>query len=111
MLQPVILKKIPVSTFRKNNGTVSPVTSVFHGGLVRAVPKSAAIDYGAKMNIDTDMQWSTLGRYSKVLLPRQRSFTNATGNPDGSDVPNKKIPRPTRLVTQRAKYDRTSENS
>jgi fructose-bisphosphate aldolase class II len=42
------------------------------------------------MNIDTDMQWSTWEGILKYYQDKENYLQTQLGNPDGSDVPNKK---------------------
>jgi fructose-bisphosphate aldolase class II len=69
-----------------------PVNFVFHGGSGSSREEiREAIDYGAvKMNIDTDMQWSTWEGVLKYYQANEAYLQSQLGNPDGDDVPNKK---------------------
>ena len=47
--------------------------------------------YGAiKMNIDTDMQWSTWEGILEYYHKNEHYLQTQLGNPDGADSPNKK---------------------
>jgi|TARA_R110002124_G_scaffold9484_1_gene48645 fructose-bisphosphate aldolase, class II len=70
-----------------------PVNFVFHGGSGSSREEiREAIEYGAiKMNIDTDMQWSTWEGILKYYQSKEGYLQTQLGNPDGADVPNKKF--------------------
>jgi fructose-bisphosphate aldolase class II len=91
-LQPIILKNSQEYIKDKFKTSDLPVNFVFHGGSgsTRAEIREA-IGYGAiKMNIDTDMQWSTWEGILKYYQDKENYLQTQLGNPDGSDVPNKK---------------------
>lgn len=91
-LQPIILKNSQEHIKEKFGTGDLPVNFVFHGGSgsTRAEIREA-IDYGAiKMNIDTDMQWSTWEGILKYYQANEAYLQTQLGNPDGADVPNKK---------------------
>jgi fructose-bisphosphate aldolase class II len=91
-LQPIILKNSQEYIKDKFKTGDLPVNFVFHGGSgsTRAEIREA-IGYGAiKMNIDTDMQWSTWEGILKYYKDKEGYLQTQLGNPDGSDVPNKK---------------------
>jgi len=69
-----------------------PVNFVFHGGSGSSRAEiREAIEYGAiKMNIDTDMQWSTWEGILKYYKAKEGYLQTQLGNPGGNDVPNKK---------------------
>jgi fructose-bisphosphate aldolase class II len=91
-LQPVILKNSQEFIKEKYNTGDLPVNFVFHGGSGSSRAEiREAIDYGAiKMNIDTDMQWSTWEGLLKYYKDKEGYLQTQLGNPDGADVPNKK---------------------
>jgi fructose-bisphosphate aldolase class II len=91
-LQPVILKNSQEYIQKKYGTGELPVNFVFHGGSGSSRAEiREAIDYGAiKMNIDTDMQWSTWEGILKYYQANEAYLQTQLGNPDGSDVPNKK---------------------
>lgn len=91
-LQPVILKNSQDYIKEKFNTGDLPVNFVFHGGSGSSREEiREAIDYGAiKMNIDTDMQWSTWEGVLKYYQANEAYLQSQLGNPDGDDVPNKK---------------------
>ncbi len=91
-LQPIILKNSQEYIQEKFNTGALPVNFVFHGGSGSSREEiREAIDYGAiKMNIDTDMQWSTWEGILKYYQANEGYLQTQLGNPDGADVPNKK---------------------
>lgn len=91
-LQPVILKNSQEFIQKKYGTGELPVNFVFHGGSGSSRAEiREAIDYGAiKMNIDTDMQWSTWEGLLKYYQANEAYLQTQLGNPDGADVPNKK---------------------
>ena len=91
-LQPIILKNSQDYIKEKFNTGDLPVNFVFHGGSGSSREEiREAIDYGAvKMNIDTDMQWSTWEGVLKYYQANEAYLQSQLGNPDGDDVPNKK---------------------
>lgn len=91
-LQPIILKNSQDFIKEKYNTGDLPVNFVFHGGSGSSRAEiREAIDYGAvKMNIDTDMQWSTWEGILNYYKEKEGYLQTQLGNPDGADVPNKK---------------------
>jgi len=91
-LQPKILKNSQDFIQEKFKTGPLPVNFVFHGGSGSSRAEiREAIDYGAvKMNIDTDMQWSTWEGLLNYYKKNEAYLQTQLGNPDGSDVPNKK---------------------
>lgn len=69
-----------------------PVNFVFHGGSGSSREEiREAIEYGAiKMNIDTDVQWSTWEGILKYYKEKEGYLQTQLGSPDGPDSPNKK---------------------
>jgi fructose-bisphosphate aldolase, class II len=92
-LQPKILKNSQDFIQEKFKTGPLPVNFVFHGGSGSSRAEiREAIDYGAvKMNIDTDMQWSTWEGILKYYQKNEGYLQTQLGNPDGADVPNKKF--------------------
>ena len=91
-LSPIILKNSQDYIQNKYNTGELPVNFVFHGGSgsTRAEIREA-IQYGAiKMNIDTDMQWSTWEGILNYYNDKQGYLQSQLGNPEGADSPNKK---------------------
>jgi fructose-bisphosphate aldolase class II len=91
-LQPKILKNSQDFIQEKFKTGPLPVNFVFHGGSGSSRAEiREAIDYGAvKMNIDTDMQWSTWEGLLNYYKKNEAYLQTQLGNPDGPDVPNKK---------------------
>jgi fructose-bisphosphate aldolase class II len=92
-LQPKILKNSQDFIQKKFKTGPLPVNFVFHGGSGSSRAEiREAIDYGAvKMNIDTDMQWSTWEGILEYYQKNEGYLQTQLGNPDGADVPNKKF--------------------
>ena len=69
-----------------------PVNFVFHGGSGSSREEiREAIDYGAvKMNIDTDIQWSSWDGILQYYKSKEGYLQTQLGSPDGPDSPNKK---------------------
>lgn len=91
-LQPIILKNSQDFIKEKYNTGDLPVNFVFHGGSGSSRAEiREAIEYGAiKMNIDTDMQWSTWEGILKYYQSKEGYLQSQLGSPDGPDSPNKK---------------------
>ncbi|AXE20163.1 class II fructose-bisphosphate aldolase [Runella rosea] len=91
-LQPIILKNSQDYIQQKYNTGALPVNFVFHGGSGSTREEiREAIQYGAiKMNIDTDMQWSTWEGILKYYKDKEGYLQTQLGNPEGPDSPNKK---------------------
>ncbi len=91
-LQPVILKNSQDYIKEKFSTGDLPVNFVFHGGSGSSREEiREAITYGAiKMNIDTDMQWSTWEGILKYYKSKEAYLQGQLGNPEGVDSPNKK---------------------
>jgi fructose-bisphosphate aldolase, class II len=91
-LQPIILKNSQDFIKEKYNTGDLPVNFVFHGGSGSSRAEiREAIDYGAiKMNIDTDMQWSTWEGILDYYKDKEGYLQSQLGSPDGPDSPNKK---------------------
>ena len=91
-LTPIILKNSQ-EYLQKNLGLgAKPVNFVFHGGSGSTREEiREAVSYGAvKMNIDTDMQWSTWDGVRGFYEKNQKYLQSQIGNPEGEDKPNKK---------------------
>ncbi len=91
-LKPVILKNSQDYIQKKYNTADLPVNFVFHGGSGSSREEiREAINYGAiKMNIDTDMQWSTWEGILNYYHKNEGYLQTQLGNPEGADSPNKK---------------------
>ena len=91
-LEPKILRNSQNYIQEKFGTGELPVNFVFHGGSGSSREEiREAIEYGAiKMNIDTDMQWSTWEGILKYYKDKEGYLQTQLGNPDGADSPNKK---------------------
>lgn len=91
-LKPVILKNSQDYIQKKYGTGDLPVNFVFHGGSGSSREEiREAIQYGAiKMNIDTDMQWSTWEGILNYYKSKEGYLQSQLGNPEGADSPNKK---------------------
>lgn len=91
-LEPKILKNSQEYIQQKFNTEALPVNFVFHGGSGSTRGEiREAIEYGAiKMNLDTDMQWSTWEGILKYYHAKEAYLQTQLGNPEGDDAPNKK---------------------
>ena len=91
-LQPKILKKSQIHIQEKFNTKENPVNFVFHGGSGSSLEDiREAIDYGViKMNLDTDFQYAFTSGVRDYMNEKKDYISSQIGNPDGSDIPNKK---------------------
>lgn len=91
-LEPKILHNSQQYIQEKFGTDPLPVNFVFHGGSGSSREEiREAIEYGAiKMNIDTDMQWSTWEGLLKYYQAKEAYLQTQLGNPEGPDSPNKK---------------------
>lgn len=91
-LEPKILRNSQNYIQEKFGTGELPVNFVFHGGSGSSREEiREAIEYGAiKMNIDTDMQWSTWEGVLKYYKDKEGYLQSQLGNPEGPDSPNKK---------------------
>jgi len=91
-LEPKILHNSQEFIKQKFGTGDLPVNFVFHGGSGSSRAEiREAIEYGAiKMNIDTDVQWSTWEGILKYYKEKEGYLQTQLGNPDGPDSPNKK---------------------
>ena len=91
-LQPKILKNSQIHIQEKFNTKENPVNFVFHGGSGSSVEDiREAIDYGViKMNLDTDFQYAFTSGVRDYMNEKKDYISSQIGNPDGSDIPNKK---------------------
>lgn len=91
-LEPKILRNSQDFIKQKFGTGDLPVNFVFHGGSGSARSEiREAIEYGAiKMNIDTDVQWSTWEGILKYYKEKEGFLQTQLGNPEGADSPNKK---------------------
>ena len=86
---------------KERNLPAKPINFVFHGGSGSSREEiREAISYGAiKMNIDTDTQWAAWNGILNFYKANEAYLQGQLGNPEGPDAPNKKLLRPTCLVT------------
>lgn len=91
-LSPIILKNSQDYIQQKYGTGPLPVNFVFHGGSGSSREEiREAIQYGAiKMNIDTDMQWSTWEGILKYYKDKEDYLQSQLGNSESADSPNKK---------------------
>jgi fructose-bisphosphate aldolase class II len=91
-LEPKILRNSQQYIQEKFGTGPLPVNFVFHGGSGSSREEiREAIEYGAiKMNIDTDMQWSTWEGVLRYYQAKEAYLQSQLGNPEGADSPNKK---------------------
>ena len=91
-LTPKILKNSQDFVSEKYNVGHNTINFVFHGGSGSTIEEiREAIDYGAiKMNIDTDMQFAFMTGIRDYFNTNSEYLKSQIGNPDGSDIPNKK---------------------
>src|SRR5690606_398955 len=91
-LTPKILKNSQEYVSKKYNVGHNHIDFVFHGGSGSSVEEiREAISYGViKMNIDTDMQYAFMSGVRDYMKDKAAYLESQIGNPEGSDVPNKK---------------------
>jgi fructose-bisphosphate aldolase class II len=91
-LTPKILKNSQEYISKKYNLKHNYIDFVFHGGSGSTVEEiREGISYGViKMNIDTDMQYAYMTGARDYFGKNSEYLKAQIGNPDGSDVPNKK---------------------
>ncbi|GGG41062.1 class II fructose-bisphosphate aldolase [Bizionia arctica] len=91
-LTPKILKNSQEYISKKFGVEHNHIDFVFHGGSGSTVEEiREAIGYGViKMNIDTDMQYAFTEGVRDYILENQDYLKSQIGNPEGSDIPNKK---------------------
>lgn len=91
-LTPKILKNSQEYISEKYNVPHNTINFVFHGGSGSSLEEiREAIGYGViKMNIDTDLQYAFLEGVRDYVQNKKDYLAAQIGNPEGSDVPNKK---------------------
>ena len=101
-LTPKILKNSQEFVQNKFNTAPNPVDSVFHGGSGSTLEEiREAISYGViKMNIDTDLQFAFTEGVRDYMVNNIEYLKTQIGNPEGSDVPNKKYYDPRKWVRE-----------
>lgn len=101
-LTPVILKNSQEYVMNKFNTPANPVDFVFHGGSGSSLEDiREAISYGViKMNIDTDLQFAFTEGIRDYVSSKIDYLKTQIGNPEGSDVPNKKYYDPRKWMRE-----------
>jgi len=91
-LTPKILKNSQEHISEKYGVGHNHIDFVFHGGSGSTVEEiREGISYGViKMNIDTDLQYAFMTGIRDYMGDTSEYLKAQIGNPDGSDVPNKK---------------------
>ncbi len=91
-LTPIILKNSQEFVSKKHGLEENHIDFVFHGGSGSTVEEiREGISYGViKMNIDTDLQYAFLEGIRDYMGDKKEFVKTQIGNPEGSDVPNKK---------------------
>ncbi|PVV03070.1 hypothetical protein BB560_002460 [Smittium megazygosporum] len=92
-LEPILLKRHQEYVKSKIGGSNNkPLFLVFHGGSGSTEEEvKEAVSYGVvKMNVDTDTQWAYLEGVRDYVLKNVDYIRTQVGNPEGSDMPNKK---------------------
>ncbi len=93
LLTPKILKNSQEYISKKFGVKKNTIDFVFHGGSGSSIDEiREAIDYGVvKMNIDTDLQYAYMTGVRDYFNLNKDYLKSQIGNPEGSDLPNKKI--------------------
>lgn len=101
-LTPVILKNSQDYVQKKFGTNHNPVDFVFHGGSGSTLEEiREAISYGViKMNIDTDLQFAFTEGIRDYMTSKIDYLRTQIGNPEGSDVPNKKHYDPRKWIRE-----------
>ncbi|MDY0088909.1 MAG: class II fructose-bisphosphate aldolase [Flavobacteriaceae bacterium] len=101
-LTPVILKNSQEYVQKKIGTNHNPVDFVFHGGSGSTLEEiREAISYGViKMNIDTDLQFAFTEGIRDYMTSKIDYLRTQIGNPEGSDVPNKKHYDPRKWIRE-----------
>jgi fructose-bisphosphate aldolase class II len=91
-LTPKILKNSQEYISQKYKVEHNHIDFVFHGGSGSTLEEiREAIGYGViKMNIDTDLQYAFTEGVRDYVQDKKDYLQSQIGNPEGSDVPNKK---------------------
>lgn len=101
-LTPIILKNSQEYVMNKFNTEANPVDFVFHGGSGSSLEDIRdAISYGVvKMNIDTDLQFAFTEGIRDYVTSKVDYLKTQIGNPEGSDIPNKKYYDPRKWLRE-----------
>lgn len=91
-LTPEILKNSQEFISKKYKVENNHIDFVFHGGSGSSVEEiQESIGYGViKMNIDTDLQFAFTEGIRDYMINKKEYVSTQIGNPEGSDIPNKK---------------------
>lgn len=102
VLTPKILLNSQNFIQEKYNTDHNPVDFVFHGGSGSTLEEiREAIGYGViKMNIDTDLQFAFTEGCRDYIAGKIDYLKTQIGNPEGSDVPNKKYYDPRKWIRE-----------
>lgn len=101
-LTPKILKNSQEYVSKKYGVEHNHIDFVFHGGSGSTLEEiREAIGYGViKMNIDTDLQFAFTEGIRDYMTGNIDYVSTQIGNPDGSDVPNKKYYDPRKWLRE-----------
>ena len=101
-LTPIILKNSQEFVQKKYNTGNNPIDFVFHGGSGSTLEEiREAIGYGViKMNIDTDLQFAFNEGIRDYMNNNVAYLRTQIGNPDGTDLPNKKYYDPRKWLRE-----------
>jgi fructose-bisphosphate aldolase class II len=101
-LTPIILKNSQEFVQNKFNTGPNPIDFVFHGGSGSTLEEiREAISYGViKMNIDTDLQFAFTEGVRDYVAKNMEYLKTQIGNPEGSDIPNKKYYDPRKFIRE-----------
>jgi fructose-bisphosphate aldolase class II len=101
-LTPKILKNSQEYISQKFNLADNVVDFVFHGGSGSSIEEiRESIGYGViKMNIDTDLQFAFTEGIRDYMVDNIDYLKTQIGNPEGSDVPNKKFYDPRKWLRE-----------
>ncbi|MCF6168707.1 class II fructose-bisphosphate aldolase [Lutibacter sp.] len=101
-LTPKILDNSQKYIQEKYNTEKNPVDFVFHGGSGSTHEEiREAIGYGViKMNIDTDLQFAFTEGIRDYMVAKIDYLKTQIGNPEGSDLPNKKYYDPRKWLRE-----------
>lgn len=101
-LTPIILKNSQEYIQKKYKTDHNPIDFVFHGGSGSTVAEiREAIGYGVvKMNIDTDLQFAFTEGVRDYIGEHVDYLKTQIGNPDGTELPNKKYYDPRKWLRE-----------
>ncbi len=101
-LTPKILDNSQKFVSEKHGLGNNPINFVFHGGSGSTLEEiRESIGYGViKMNIDTDLQFAYCKGILAYMLEKQDYLKTQIGNPEGSEIPNKKFYDPRKWIRE-----------